>query len=133
MLSPKEAVVKSPLNIWNEQIERVNARFSRLVGHREDLTCFIEAICTRFMENHNVDEVLQHTTALEVFQKSLYRSQAGILEVDGIGESWSQADKVVKKISKTLAWVEDIYCSAALGINDFKHEFKTHGFMYQKE
>jgi hypothetical protein len=126
-------VAKSALDIWNEQVGRVHARFSRYIGHREDLTSFIEAVCTKFIENQDVDEVLQHTVALGEFQKSLYRSQAGILELDGIGESWSQANKVVRKVSKTLAWVEDIYCSATLGIKDFRQEFKTCGFMYQKE
>ncbi|KAF8805007.1 hypothetical protein BYT27DRAFT_7258593 [Phlegmacium glaucopus] len=101
--SGKPDVAKSALDIWNKQVEQVNARFSRYIGHHEDLTSFIEAICTKFIENQDVDKVLQHTVALGVFQKSLYRSQAGILELDGIRESWSQADKVVRKVSKTLA------------------------------
>jgi hypothetical protein len=81
--------------------------------------------------DHKKDAIHEHTISLSIFQKSLYRYQAEVLQLAGVGPDYATVDVAVKEVCRVISWVEDIFCHAMIGRYRFEEIYKNRGFMYQ--
>lgn len=116
-------------DVWLERVDDLQQRFNEHIGG--NLHKYVDSVCTKFMERKNLNFLADHTAILTKFQDSLYDYQNEILNISGTGPGWKKADSVVQDVRCALQWVEEIYCSALVDLEEVGIQYTKLQFLFQ--
>lgn len=110
-------------------MERVAAKFDVLM--KGDPRQHVHDICGKYIISRSKDVLRDAIIALTPLQQSIYRYQAELLTLGGLGKEWIRSEEVSKVILKVVRYLEDLLCYAMVDPEELIDLFRRHQLGYQ--
>ncbi|KAG6894617.1 hypothetical protein C0992_005388 [Termitomyces sp. T32_za158] len=132
----KHSIHDQDLAFWSRKVANVDASVTKIIGKSPHtyFECLFETYQSTVLPNNGANTIFEDATLCfyELITK-VQRSQAEILQLEGVGEEWRHTDDVLKRIKGIILWLEDLIAHTLISPDSIVEAHHKKELVYQTD